>query len=105
MEGITKTDTKQSEDFNKNEKQLNFNRIKGTITELNDGEKFCSITLNIGHENIRQVNLVIKKNGFDAITSKFKIGQKVFATFYLTSRFKNGRWYTMANVLSIEDTA
>ena len=103
MEVINKQDGATTEDFNKNEKQLNFNKIKGTITEFNDGEKFCSLTLNVGHENIRQVNLVIKKIGFDAIKSKFQIGQKVFVKFYLTSRFKNGRWYTMANVLTVEN--
>ncbi len=87
---------------NKNDKQLNFNNIKGIITEFNDGEKFCSLTLDLGHENIRQVNLVMKKTQFDEIKSKFKMGDKVFAKYYLTSHFKNGRWYTMAKTLSVE---
>ncbi len=91
------------EDFNRNEKQLNFNKIKGFIAELNDGDRFCSLTLDCGHENVRQVNLVVKKAGFDPIKEKFKIGDKVFIKYYLTSRFKNGRWYTMANVLSVEN--
>jgi hypothetical protein len=87
---------------NKNEKQLNFNNIKGIITELNDGDKFCSITLNVGHENVRDANLVMKKTQFEEIKSKFNIGDKVFAKYYLTSHFKNGRWYTMAKTLSVE---
>jgi molybdopterin-binding protein len=101
-------DTQQTEEqkpndaFNKNDRQINFNKIKGTITEMNDGEKFCSITLNVGHENIRQVNLITKKAMFDDIASEFSVGSKVFARFYLTSRWKNDRWYTMANTLSVE---
>lgn len=102
MEDNFNREVPNKDDFNRNEKQLNFNKIKGAITELNDGEKFCSITLNVGHENIRQVNLVIKKASFDAIKDKFTLGDKVFIKYYLTSRFKNGRWYTMANVLAVD---
>ncbi len=87
---------------NKNDKQINFNNIKGIIIELNDGEKFCSLTIDVGHENPRQVNLVMKKTQFDEVKSKFKISDKVFAKYYLTSHFKNGRWYTMAKLLSVE---
>lgn len=90
------------EDFNRNDKQLNFNKIKGNIVELNDGEQFCSLTLDVGHENIRQVNLVVKKISFNDIKGKFRLGDKVFIKYYLTSRFKNGRWYTMAHLLSID---
>ena len=78
--------------FNKNDKQLNFNKIKGTICELNEGEKFCSLTLIVGHENLRNVNLIVKKSDFDDIKQKFFIGSIVYAKFYLTSRFKHGRW-------------
>ena len=63
------------DDFNRNDKQLNFNKIKGSIVELNDGEKFCSLTLDVGHENIRQVNLVVKKVFFDTIKEKL-VGKK-----------------------------
>ena len=70
------------DDFNRNEKQLNFNKIKGSIVELNDGEKFCSLTLDVGHENIRQVNLVVKKVFFDTIKEKFKLGDKVFIKYF-----------------------
>jgi hypothetical protein len=48
------------------------------------------------------VNLVVKKDSFDKIKDKFKLGDKVFIKYYLTSRFKNGRWYTMANVLAVD---
>ena len=88
--------------FNKNEKQLNFNKIKGTICELNDGEKFCSVTLLVGHENMRKVNVVVKKSDYEFINQKFSIGSRVYVKFYLTSRFKHGRWYTMAYSLSMD---
>lgn len=102
MEDNFNKEVPNKEDFNRNDKQLNFNKIKGSIVELNDGEKFCSLTLDVGHENIRQVNLVVKKDSFDKIKDKFKLGDKVFIKYYLTSRFKNGRWYTMANVLAVD---
>lgn len=88
-------------DFNKNDKQKNFNQIKGSIIELNDGEKFCNITLSLGHENLRQVNMVVKKTEFDSIKANFKIGDRVCVQYYLSSRKKSDRWHTMANVLSV----
>lgn len=88
--------------FNKNDKQHHFNQVKGIISEINEGEKFCDITLDVGHENIRQVNLIMKKSQFTTIVSGHKIGDKICAKFYITSRKKNERWYTSANLLSIE---
>ena len=46
----------------KNDKQFRFNEIKGVITELNDEPEFCSITVTVGHENPRDVNLSLKKS-------------------------------------------
>ena len=87
----------------KNDKQLYFNQIKGDIIELNDGEQYCSITLSVGHDNTRNVNLVMKKKQYDTqiTTTGIKIKDKVTARFYVSSRFKNGRWYTMANTLDV----
>lgn len=97
------TNIKKEFDFNRNEKQLNFNQIKGTLSEINEGTTFCNITIKSGHENIREINLVIKKDNFDKICSDKKIGDKVAIRFYLSSRRrKEGGWYTMANVLTIE---
>lgn len=92
----------ENADFNKNDRQLNFNKVKGTLTELNESDTFCSITLLVGHENTRSVNLVCKNSVFQSLKEKIKIGDKVFAKFYLSSRFKNGRWYTMANILTLD---
>lgn len=87
--------------FNKNDRQHYFNQVRGIITEFNDGDSFCSLTLNVGHENTRFVNLVSKKNEFDKIKSKYNIGDKVTIRFYLTSKNKFGRWYTTPNILEV----
>jgi hypothetical protein len=87
----------------KNDKQLYFNQIKGKLVEINDGEKYCSVTLSVGHDNIRSVNLVMKKNQFDTMVlgKKLQLTDNIMARFFVSSRFKNGRWYTMANTLDL----
>ena len=90
------------DNFSKNEKQFKFNEIKGVIIELNDAEKFCSVTLSVGHENIRNVNLTMKKNKFDEIKQLIEVGDKVCVFYYIVSRNKNQRWYTTANLLEIK---
>lgn len=85
----------------KNDKQIYFNQVKGIIEELNDAEEFCSITLRLGHENSRNVNLVLKKIQFNPIKEKYKIGDKVCVRYYLSSRKKHDRWYTTATVLDV----
>lgn len=90
------------DDFNKNKNQFHFNTIKGVLTEKNDGEVFCSLTIKVGHEKTRDVNCICKKPQFDSIKDIIQIGDKVSVQFYVTSRFKNGRWYTTASALTIE---
>ena len=85
----------------KTDKQIYFNQVKGVIEELNDSDTFCNITLSVGHERTRQVNLVAKKELFDAIRQNYAIGQSIGFKFFLSSRHKHGRWYTMANILEI----
>ncbi len=58
--------------FNNNEKQKYFNQICGDITELIDAEKYCSITLSVGHERPREVNITVKKELFDELNKKYK---------------------------------
>ncbi len=89
-------------EFNRNEKQLFFNQIRGFIHEINVDGDWCSITLNVGHESVRFVNVSMKKSLYDKVKDNHKIGDKVTVKFYLTSRFKNNRWYTVANVLELE---
>jgi|694.fasta_scaffold01602_11 hypothetical protein len=88
--------------FNRNEKQFTFNQIKGCICELNIGELFCNVTLSVGHEIVRQVNLVMKRYQYDELVLSCEIGSRISVRFYITSRFKNERWYTTANFLSFE---
>ena len=87
--------------FNRNEKQRKFNEIVGFITEKNNGEEWCSVTIKVGHENPRLVNFAVKKTYFDTINDTIIVSDKVAVNFYLTSRFKNGRWYTIANALQV----
>ena len=91
--------------FSKNEKQQNFNQINGYISELNDGHKFCSITITVGHENKRFVNLVIKKADFENVRSVHSVGDKVAIRYFLSSRKNDNKYTTMANVLSVENIA
>jgi hypothetical protein len=85
----------------KSDKQVYFNQVKGVIDELNDSDTFCNITLSVGHDRPRQVNLVAKKELFNDVFDKYKIGDWIGFKFFLSSRFKHGRWYTMANILEI----
>lgn len=89
------------DNFNRNDKQLYFNQIRGTITEINIGDVWCSYTLNVGHENPRLVNLSLKRSQYDNLRNKHSIGDKVMIRFFLTSRYKHGRWHTNANILEI----
>lgn len=85
----------------KSDKQIYFNQVKGIIDELNDSETFCNVTLSVGHDITRSVNLVAKKDMFDLISQTYKIGDWIGFKFFLSSRYKHGRWYTMANILEI----
>jgi hypothetical protein len=89
-------------DFNKNDKQIYFNRVRGEITEINLSEIWCSLTLKVGHENSRLVNLTFKKDQQEKLLGNKIVGDKVGVRYFLTSRFKNNRWHTTANVLSID---
>lgn len=93
-------------DFNNNERQKNFNQIKGSISEFNPAQKFCSITLEVGHEKKRFINFVVKKEKYEDIIKAFNIGDKVCVTFYVTSKKnpENGKWGTMVTLLNIELT-
>ncbi len=93
--------TSPIESFNRNDKQVFFNQIKGVLSEMIDHEKFCNITLDVGHEGVRQVNFVVKKSMFDSIKEIYSIKDKVAVHFYVSSKFKAGRWYTCANLLEI----
>lgn len=91
------------EDFNKNDKQIYFAQIKGSLFEANVGDRFCNITLAVGHENSRDVNLIMKRSDYDKFItdSSVNMGDRLLCQYYLSSKKKNDRWYTNATVLSI----
>ena len=84
-----------------NDKQTHFNQVKGVITEINRGEDFSNLTLILGHTNPRNINLCTKTYHFDEMIKRYAIGDKVVAQFYASSNFKNDRWYTTCNILSL----
>ena len=71
----------------KTDKQIYFNQVKGIIDELNDSDTFCNITLSVGHDITRKVNLVIKKEMFNQIQEKYQVGNWIGFKFFLSSRF------------------
>jgi hypothetical protein len=84
-----------------NEKQVKFNEVKGILSEINLDNEFCSITIEVGHSNPRQINLSSKKVYFDEMIKDFKIGDNIQAMFYVASTKKYNRWYTTAFLLSL----
>lgn len=87
---------------NKNEKQIYFNQIKGTVLEIIKGEIFSSLTLSVGHEKRKFVNLVFKTEKLTEIENKINVEDKVCAKYYLASYNKNDRWKTLAHLLFVD---
>lgn len=88
-------------DFNRNEKQQFFSTIKGVLKETDIGSKFSSITLEVGHERVRLVNMVFNNDNMPKFQDKLVVGTKISVAYYITSRKVNDKWTTMANVLNI----
>jgi hypothetical protein len=88
--------------FNKNGKQLFFNKIIGIIHEIEDNERFSNLTLKVGHENKRFASFCMKTDLFLDLIKGYRVGEKVSVTYYLSSNKKNNRWYTTATLLTIE---
>jgi hypothetical protein len=87
---------------NKNEKQFNFNQIKGIVTEINAGEIFSPITLTVGHETKRYINVVFKTTILESIKEKIQIEDKVAVKYYLASYNNFSKWKTLAHLLFID---
>ncbi len=88
--------------INNNEKQIKFADIRGVISELNGDGDFCSVTLSVGHEKLRDVNIATRRPEMDRILEKHKIGDKVLCRYYPSSKRKHDRWYTHLILLSID---
>lgn len=84
-----------------NTKQVYYNQVRGEIIEVIDTENFPSIVLEVGHENKRFVNICFKSEMLKKLLESYKLGDFVTIKFFVSSRFKHGRWYTMANALEI----
>ena len=80
-------------------KQVYYNQVKGEISEINNTNDFPSVVLTVGHDSKRNVNICFKKNLLNNFISKHKVGDSVAIKFFVSSRFKHGRWYTMVNAL------
>lgn len=91
------------DEFNKNDKQVYFAQIKGSLIEANLGDRFCNITLSVGHENAREVNLIMKRTDYDKLITDADIvmHDKILCRYYLSSKKKHDRWYTNATVLDV----
>jgi hypothetical protein len=89
-------------DFNKNDKQINFNQVKGILKEINKKEKHSNIIIELGHENKRLVSMSVKNSYFEEVVNGKNIGDKVSVRFYLTSSVKENHWITKANVITID---
>lgn len=88
-------------EFKSKSVQSKFNEYKGIISEFQDGEKFCSFTLSVGHENPRHINFTVKKPVFDELKEKHSLGDRVAVTHYAVSNKKADRWYTTLIPLSV----
>jgi hypothetical protein len=86
----------------KNDKQIYFNRVKGKVSEIEINPEFSSITLDVGHANMRQVNLCFKTVFKETLLKNVESGDSVVAQFYISSNRKHERWYTTATLLSLE---
>lgn len=93
--------TTDTDTFNKNEKQVYFNQVKGTIFQIQEGDRFCNIILEVGHESLRYVCLTMKRAQYDLLIKEHKLGDKVGARFYVTSKNKEERWYTTIQLLEM----
>ena len=69
----------------KNDKQVFFNQIKGTVYEILEEEKFSTISLSLGHENFRHAAFVYKTALFEKYKENVVLGDKVCIKFYISS--------------------
>ena len=84
-------------------KQVYYNQVKGVISEINNTKDFPSVTIEVGHEVKRSINICCKIPLMQEIIENHKVNDKISIKFFVSSRFKHGRWYTMANGLEVID--
>jgi outer membrane cobalamin receptor len=88
------------------DKQKNYNNVKGEIVEINNKAEnlYWSVTLSLGHDKLRKLNLCNKAERVEQILDSIqaKVGDRVTALFFVSSAFKNDKYYTTANLLGLE---
>ena len=82
-------------------KQVYFNQVKGVIIEVNNTTKFPSVVITAGHENKRSINISFKPEVIKEVVKNYKLGDYIAVKFFVSSRFKHNRWYTMINALEV----
>ena len=88
------------------DKQKNYNNVRGDIIEINNNPQnpYWSVTLSLGHNKMRKLNLSNKAEIVKQIldSTQTKIGDRVTALFFVSSSFKNEKYYTSANLLGLQ---
>lgn len=87
---------------NRNEKQTRFAEIRGAVSEFNQNGEYCSLTLLVGHEKLRNVNIVTRIKEFTAIREKFNLGDMIVCRYYPSSVKKKDKWFTHLILLSVD---
>jgi hypothetical protein len=82
-------------------KQVYYNQIRGEVYEINDADDFPSVALSVGHDVKRYINISFKTELMETFKNTYKLGDKVTIRFFVSSRKKYGRWYTMVNALEV----
>jgi len=88
--------------FNRNEKQLNFNTVKGTVYEIKKEEVYSSVIIEAGHERKRYVCFSLSTDRLCEVEKNISVGMKVSVRFYVASKRKENKWFTNANIITIE---
>jgi hypothetical protein len=88
------------------DKQKNYNNVKGELVEIdnNNENPYWSVTLSLGHNKIRKLNLCNKAEVVRQIidSAQIKLGDRVTALFFVRSSFKNEKYYTTAILLGLD---
>jgi hypothetical protein len=92
--------------YNKNQQQINFNQVRGVIDEIqkNYSSPYSSIIVSVGHERKRTICFSIATERLDEFSNLLSEGNLVIVKFYVASKFKNDKWFTNANVISIHSS-
>lgn len=89
-------------EFNKNDKQVFFNQVRGRCHELKDSGNYGNVVIQVGHNNPRFCSFSFKKEQLEEVKKHYTVGNKVLIKFFISSHKRGETWITSANLLSIE---